>query len=1183
MADPKGTLTLEEPPEQPVVETVEEPAPRWTSRARAHLAQPFYRNAYALMLNTGLTGALGLVYWFLAAQNYSADDVGRGSTAISVMTLLSGLVALNVSGTLNRFLPQSGRSVRRVVTYAYLLTCAAVVLLTLGFFATLDLWGPSFDLFRDPTFRTWFLVAVVGAGVFTAQDGVLTGLRSAVWVPVENAVFGVAKIVLLVVLARTFPAEGVFLSWVVPMVVILLPTNALIYGRLLPRRLRAEGDRAPAHAPAAVWRFFAADYVGAVVMFATVHVVPVLVADRVPPATYAYFFVAWVIGSMLNLVAVNLATSLSVEGVYERATLAANCRAALLRALALMILAAVVLGLGAYYLLGFFGGAYLEAVPLLQLLALAALPRAVTEIYVGVLRAEGRAPHIVRLQVLRGLLILGSVVFCLYQGWVSATLGVSRVTAVGVALLASQSFVALLVLRPLWTFLRDDPARPSPAERAAAAAAAELPGIPAERETVPTGTVSSPADDGAGRPARRRRLDAVAVGIAALTAVAGAGFLVSLRGVDLDAMTGLGLVSVLSPISLGAVALLTLAFGWALSLRRPRPLLMSGQLVVLVVLLHGVTVFLEAMARFPISWVHAGFVEYIARTGTVAPGMDARFSWPGFFALVSFLTGSEQQDVVPTVLKVTPVVSNLLYLLPLWLILRNVRATWQARWLAMWLFVVLNWVGQDYFSPQGFTYLLYLLFVAVLVTWFRPSCPTSVAARGSERFAGLRRAWRRFFPPAVPGESPPGPTGEREQTVLLLLLVGLFVAATVSHQLTPFLMLFAAAGLVFLRRSVAKGLPVLLGVLLVAWLSYMTVAYWSGHLGGLLSGIGDLTGNLSSSVAGRAQGGDAQHQLVVFSRIGITLVVFALAGLGLLRRRRRGLEDRVLFVLLVMPLSAVLLQDYGGEIMLRVYFFSLPAACCLVAFAFFPKAGGRPRLLSRICAVVCALALAGAFFVARYGNESYERIRPGEVAAVEVVHEQTGAGGIVVFLNGTGNRGSTPFMPLGYRDVEKVRWEGLLAPRNPDDVSALVAELRSRGPGTLLLTTRGQEANLVIGDGYPAGWGEEFRRSMAAAPGIRVVTANDDAVVYAVSGPRGPGSPSPAADQTGYRIGTTPWTPVGLVFLVLLVAVLVWREVWRLRLPMGEARRLRPLTFAAAALLLGLGLVVLERLVLLGP
>ena len=39
---------------------------------------PFLRNAYALVLNTGISGVLGLVYWILAARYYDDSDVGRG-------------------------------------------------------------------------------------------------------------------------------------------------------------------------------------------------------------------------------------------------------------------------------------------------------------------------------------------------------------------------------------------------------------------------------------------------------------------------------------------------------------------------------------------------------------------------------------------------------------------------------------------------------------------------------------------------------------------------------------------------------------------------------------------------------------------------------------------------------------------------------------------------------------------------------------------------------------------------------------------------------------------------------------------------------------------------------------------------------------------------------------------------
>ena len=121
--------------------------PAVAGRGGAH----FYRNAYALVLNTGISGGLGLVFWFLAARYYDDADVGRGSAAISAMMLLAGLVAVNAAGTLNRFIPKAGRHTFAVVAWAHVLTAGIIAVLAVAFLATLDWWGPAFDLLRAAT------------------------------------------------------------------------------------------------------------------------------------------------------------------------------------------------------------------------------------------------------------------------------------------------------------------------------------------------------------------------------------------------------------------------------------------------------------------------------------------------------------------------------------------------------------------------------------------------------------------------------------------------------------------------------------------------------------------------------------------------------------------------------------------------------------------------------------------------------------------------------------------------------------------------------------------------------------------------------------------------------------------------------------------------------------------------
>ena len=83
------------------------------------------------------------------------------------------------------------------------------------------------------------------------------------------------------------------------------------------------------------------------------------------------------------------------------------------------------------------------------------------------------------------------------------------------------------------------------------------------------------------------------------------------------------------------------------------------------------------------------------------------------------------------VLRIWPLAVDLLALVLFGMILMRLRASWRAKWFAAFVFAVGNWVGQDYFSPQSVAYLLYLLIIALLLTWFAGSRPVQdgLAAR----------------------------------------------------------------------------------------------------------------------------------------------------------------------------------------------------------------------------------------------------------------------------------------------------------------------------------------------------------------------------------------------------------------------------------------------------------------------
>jgi O-antigen/teichoic acid export membrane protein len=1131
------------------------------------LADPLARNGYALIANSGATGALGLVYWLLMARLYPTAAVGMASAAYAAMNLLAGFTALNFNGVLTRFIPQAGRMTRTFVTRAYVVSALASVCISFLFLRTISHWDRSYSELDSIAAGLIFVGCVVAWAMFTLQDSVLIGLRGAVWVFGENSMFGVAKIILLVLLVTALPHHlGIYVSWMLPVFVAVPLVNALIFGRLVPRHTLLTYDLSPPSSRQ-IGRFLAGDYSGALCVLATGNLVPVLVAARISIQSVAYFYMAWVIAGIVNMIGVNMAMSLTVEGSFEAATLAANCRKALRKMTQILLPSAGAVALLAPWGLRLFGPAYAaNGAPVLELLALAALPSAVIELYLGALRAKSRTTLVALIQAVRGVLMLGLTL---------VLTGAVGTIGAGVAVVSSQGVVAVLISFGLWRVLAGDRRQLRPAFHDKQHLVSALSGLVPMQATAPASDSAEPPIS----PRAVRLADWPSAAVVGTMAAGGAAlFFASLHRVALSRMNGLGLLAALPPGVIAGVALLALAFMLGLAQSRPRPIILGAALTMLVVCLDGITAFVEPEARFPTAYQIAGFVNYVSTTGHAAPGLAAYFSWPGFFALVAFVTGAAGTHSLLTLLRVWPMAIDLLYLPPFFLLTRNLRISWRARWLAGFLFTVGNWVGQDYFSPQAFNFLLYLVFVAILVNWFTEldrSQPSDISPK--PRLARLRR---RLFG-TTPGELPPRSVSTGQQVFLLALLIAIFTVSTVSHQLTPIFMLAACAALVLVRRCRLKGLPVLLGVILVAWVSFAAVGYWSGHISNIFGAIGDLGANVSESVGGRLTGSSATHLLALHARIALAGIIVGLAALGLLRRRKQGIDDRVLLTLLCVPVLMAGLQGYGGEIALRIYLFMLPASALLGACLLFPRpepgrASWRPIALM----AGCALVLPVIFFLARYGNEAYEQTPVGELTAANWIYAHDAHGVRLMWLSQAPSVDDTPEMPWAYEDLSKVDYIPVLAPRDPARVGALLSALRSGGPGTYLVADQTDIAALQFGASYAPSWDGQFRRLMTAAPGVRVVFADSSSVIYTLHWPPGARSrPLPVSTGGGGSKYGIRWAESGPIVLWLLLAVLAGREFIRVCRP--AARLIHPLNLISWPLLaLMLEVIVLRFIAL---
>ncbi|MFI9204580.1 lipopolysaccharide biosynthesis protein [Streptomyces sp. NPDC053048] len=1189
-----------------------EPTPRRLRLPGGGTGSPLFRNAFALMLNTGISGVLGLGFWLAAARYYSEESVGQGSAAIAAMKLLAGLTAITLTGALARFIPVAGRTTGRLVWRTYAGSSVLVAVAAGVFVLTLDRWGPSFRFLAGPLPALGFVAAAVAWSVLTLQDGVLTGLRNALWVPVGNTVFSMVKLALLVALAVALPVSGVFVSWVVSIAVSVVPLGWLVFRRLVPAHIAATERTARPASYREMGRFLAGDCTGSLFSLAVVYLVPVIVAAQVGPADNAYFYITSTIAGTVNLLAINMGASLTVEGSHDPARLAENCRAALRRMAKLMVPVCVLLFVLAPYVLRVFGRGYADAAtPLLRWFAVGAALRVVMEVYFAVLRAQSRTAGLAYLQGLLCALVLGltlvllprmgltgagvaeicslTVIVSIAAVKLRSVLRAERAAAVGPDETPPDGDLADLAVHgdrrddrrddrrekapgehegggfgTRWALRKaldadtvplglrpdiDHPERrpdvrpvpdtgahgqaaepPVAASREEKTPAEETPAGRAPAEQVPA--PPAPAGGAVARPARWWRGPQAWSWL--LLAAALALYWVPLTAagdVDLEGMGGFGLVSVLPVATLLGAGLLVVTFASALWPARPRPWLLLTVLVATVVCLHAVPAVLEDRPRFATAWQHLGFLDYLDRTGTAAPDLDARWSWPGFFALAAFAARACGVEDLAGVLRWWPLTIQLLSLAPLALLLRAVRANWRAKWTALWMFALCGWVGQDYFSPQSLNYLFYLLFTAVLLVWFR--WPGQLRGR------------------LLPGEREVAPVGRGEAAVLVALLLALFAASVASHQLTPFVMLGVVTALALARRLSLTGLPLLCAVMLAVWVGFLAEPYWSGHFDDLFGGLGSLGGNVSSSVSGRIEGGSATHKMVLYVRVALAAGVLALAALGWWRRRRAGLGDRSLLVLACVPFLAFGMQSYGGEVALRVFLFALPGACALAALALFPRPDTHPRATGRrpwrapLAALLAGLVLVLGFLVARWGNEPFERVRPGEVAAMEYVYRHDRPTVRLLWMSSDTVNDVTPAIPWGSRDMERVLYEPTPAPRDPARAPELVTQLRAAGPNAYLVISRGQSVYLEFSAGYAPDWERRLLASLDARPELRRALANDDAVLYELRDKPAGAAPDPRPGPAGPRVTWTPVSVAGALAAVALLALLTARELVR--------------------------------------
>lgn len=908
-----------------------------------HLKVPLYFNAYAWMISTGVSSALGIVYWILAARFYSAENVGINSALISGMIFLSGVLQFDLSNFVTRFIPISGRQVYKIIGYGYALiggaSLFAGLLLISNIFPNLKLF---FIPITDSYIDILFILSIIAWGVFSVQDSVLTGLRNAIWVPIENVAYAIIKLAFLVFFAANNPEDGIYLSWIIPVLFLIVPMNLLIFFSVVPKFLENYEAKEQSLGMRNLVGYIGGNYVASIFYLSSIRLLPVMVTYLSSAESGAYFFTAWTISNAIKLIVINMTKSLTVEGAFDEGKLAEISKK-LAKMITVFIGPAVLLAIvAAPYILQLSGENYvLNGTGVLRVMLLAVIPSSFNLIYLSVARVEQNLQELISIQFAISAITLVGSYFALQA---------FGVIGVGYMILISETLVASIIIG---------------------------------RKTAEAYQVdwSEWMRYSAAFMQQAVSIRYTPLGLSVF------GSLISIlfaRSIELSGMNDFGLISILPFGYYLGIMLIVIGFLIPLFQKEDNGLFYLVPIIALVVVIHGLPILTQEIPRFHVAYRHVGITEYIQRNGTVDPRINVYFNWPSFFILLALINEITGVDTSLPFAQGSYLFFNLLFVCSIYGIQRLVSKNKSKIWLTVFFYVCTSWIGQDYLAPQALGLLFYLVIIIVILAflrsdntfvfqWFQHPAKWFTAVSG---FISLGRLTDHRV------EQRPN----RWQHILgLFLLIVLFSAIVPSHQLSPLFMVLGVSLLLVLGRLKQISLPVIMLTILVLWYVNFASIYFNGHLEKIISETG-ATNSLSAGVNSRISG-SSEHLLVVRLRMILTALIFGLGSLGFLFRWKKVQLEATEIALMFFPFTLLVALTYGGEFLMRASFFSWPFMVSGMSYLFYPDRQRDLNFYARGGLVILIPIIISLVLVSKFGNERMDIHTTDELKATYFVYE----------------------------------------------------------------------------------------------------------------------------------------------------------------------------------------------------
>ena len=394
-----------------------------------------YRNSIYLMLSTGVMAVFGFFFWMINARLYSAEQVGIGTTLISIMTLISSFSILGLGNGLIRYLPTSERKNKKINT-SFTLVILMSILISVICLIFLKTFSPKLLFIRENIiFSLLFILFAVFTSLNAISENVFIAYRSSKFILLKNTVSSITKLILPAFLV-TLGAYGILMSTGIAIAVAFLFSLMILILRFnyLPKPII---DRSVVKK---MTKFSLGNYIAGLIAILPVTVLPILITNLIGAEFSAYFYMDMMIVSLLYIIPTATSQSLFAEGSYSETELKVQLKKAL-KIISIIIIPAIIITslLGNYILLAFGKKYSNEGFILLRLLSISGIFFSINAIGFAILNIK----HKIKLMILLDLLI-ATVILTLSV--ILLKMNLFGVVGVGISWIVGQGIISVIYL-----------------------------------------------------------------------------------------------------------------------------------------------------------------------------------------------------------------------------------------------------------------------------------------------------------------------------------------------------------------------------------------------------------------------------------------------------------------------------------------------------------------------------------------------------------------------------------------------------------------------------------------------------------------------------------------------------------------------------------------------------------------